>query len=105
MDNHGCKGCLTPSLCITYPRTQNISKVFPVLLPFQLDKIKVGGDSCYPHISNKVSSPYYNVVLIMYGVNWMIKMCYKCVTCACGCYFDVIIHLGANWYGLGSIRC
>src|SRR3954466_2156808 len=53
MENHGCKGCLTPSLCINYP--PNLSfylKGFSCSfsLSDNLDKIKVGGDSCYPHI-------------------------------------------------------
>ena len=43
---------LTPSLSIIYPPYSNISKkVFSVLFPFPLlDEIKVGGDSCLPHI-------------------------------------------------------
>src|SRR3954468_17094729 len=55
MDNHGCKGCLTPSLCITYPPNSNLFKrYFPVLLAFLtcLDKIKIGGDSFLPYIFN-----------------------------------------------------
>src|SRR4051812_3088722 len=49
MENHGCKGCLTPSLCIITPRTCFLLKrFFLFLLAFLtcLDKIKVGGDSC-----------------------------------------------------------
>src|SRR4051812_30794009 len=62
MDNHGCKGCLTPSLCITYPPNSiSFQRSFLFFLPFQLDKIKVGGDSCLPQHFQilKVSSPYY----------------------------------------------
>ena len=48
MEYHGCRGCLTPSLCITNPRTRNSLRDFIVIysLPL-LDKIKDGGDSCF----------------------------------------------------------
>src|SRR4051812_18523990 len=29
-------------------------------ISIKLDKIKIGGDSCYPHMSNQISSPYYS---------------------------------------------
>src|SRR3954468_18613309 len=45
------------------PELKIFQMSFLFFLPFQLDKIKVGGDSCYPHISNKVSSSYYSVHL------------------------------------------
>src|SRR3954468_9624141 len=57
MDNHGYKGCLHLPFCITYPPNSiSFRRSFVFFLPFQLDKIKVGGDFCYPHIL-KVSSP------------------------------------------------
>src|SRR4051812_37259317 len=49
MENHGCKGCLTPSLCINYPPNSDFIKGFFLFLfafLINLDKIKVGGDSC-----------------------------------------------------------
>src|SRR3954471_9183901 len=60
MENHGCKGCLTPSLCINYPPNLDFfKKVFSVsfcLSEYCLDKIKVGGDSCLPqHFDYKKS--------------------------------------------------
>src|SRR3954468_13924431 len=54
MDNHGYKGCLHLPFCITYPPNSiSFRRSFLFFLPFQLNKIKVGGDSCYPHISLK----------------------------------------------------
>ena len=49
MEYHGCRGCLTPSLCITNPRTRRLFKrdfIVIYSLPL-LDKIKDGGDSCF----------------------------------------------------------
>src|SRR3954466_1645269 len=55
MENHGCKGCLTPSLCINYPPNLDFLKGFFsvsfCLSEYCLDKIKVGGYSCLPYIS------------------------------------------------------
>src|SRR4051812_22280615 len=60
------KRVLTPSLFITYPPSPFLKKgLFLYFLPFlTLDKIKVGGDSCFTAtllhlIKIKVSSPSY----------------------------------------------
>src|SRR3954469_17858970 len=42
------------------PELKIFQRSFLFFLPFQLDKIKVGGDSCYPQHFFKVSSPYYS---------------------------------------------
>src|ERR1043165_8351514 len=55
-------------------------------LPLNWIKIKVGGDSCYPHICDtkiqKVSSPYYREdsarVVRVVGIVWTVSHSWKC---------------------------
>src|SRR4051812_12846203 len=41
------------------PELKIFQRSFLFFFPFQLDKIKVGGNSCLPQHFNKISSPYY----------------------------------------------
>src|SRR3954465_15957187 len=74
MENHGCKGCLTPSLCINYPPNLDFFKkvFFCLFLPFRicLDKIKVGGDSCLTATFRSIKSQFTVLQLLT------LRLCY-----------------------------
>src|SRR3954471_20366926 len=81
------------------PKLRNFQRSFLFFLPFQLDKIKVGGDSCYPqHFDKKVSSPYYNsaiekLFLCLYFSCIKLKYYIKPVDVYVSSHFDVIKHM------------
>src|SRR3954470_24910451 len=89
MENHGCKGCLTPSLCINYPPKLDFFKkvFFCFFLPFRicLDKIKVGGDSCLTATFRLLKSQF--TVLQQSSIHFCIFICN--FPCFGKCFFHV----------------